>query len=152
MENYLVCYHPYLMFCFLRTTTFNNFSWFSYYLLTYLQMTDLHCCYLIFLDALYWLPTVEDENFVLLKLSSRFFHCWSESSPIPYPTFYLEVPSLEFPVVVQWDWWSLWCAGTQVLSLDQHSGLRVSRCCSSSLGCSYGWDLIPGLGTPYAVG
>ena len=47
--------------------------------------------------------------------------------------------------MAQWGGWCLGSLGTQVLSLVQHSGLRI-HCC-----CSCGWDLIPGLGTPYAM-
>ena len=40
----------------------------------------------------------------------------------------------------------------QVQSLAQHSGLRIWCCHSCSLGHSCGSNLIPGLGTPYALG
>ena len=36
----------------------------------------------------------------------------------------------------------------QVGYLAQHSGLWIRHCCS----CGYGSDLIPGPGTPYAMG
>ena len=51
------------------------------------------------------------------------------------------------PAVAQ-DQQCLGRAGTQVQSLVQHSGLRIQHWC----GCGYGSDLIPGPGTPYAVG
>ena len=43
-----------------------------------------------------------------------------------------------------WDQQCLGSARTQAPSLAQHSG--------SGLGLNYGWDLIPGLRTPYAMG
>ena len=43
-------------------------------------------------------------------------------------------------------------AGTQDPSPAQHSGLRIQRFCSCSLGCNFSWHLITGLGTPYATG
>ena len=52
------------------------------------------------------------------------------------------------PSVAQWDCQSLRRAGTGVQSPAWHSGSRIQR----SLGCNYGLDLIPGLGTPYATG
>ena len=42
--------------------------------------------------------------------------------------------------------------GTQVWSLAPCSGLRIPHCHSCGSGCNYSWDLIPGPGTPYAVG
>lgn len=33
-----------------------------------------------------------------------------------------------------------------------HGGLRIQCCHSCNFGCSYGLDLIPGLGAPYAAG
>ena len=33
-----------------------------------------------------------------------------------------------------------------------HGGLRIQCCHSCNFGCSYGLDLIPGLGAPYASG
>ena len=57
------------------------------------------------------------------------------------------------PAVVEQGWQCLGNAGMgmQIPSLAQHSGLRIWHCCSCSLGCSCGSDLIPGLGIPYAV-
>ena len=34
----------------------------------------------------------------------------------------------------------------------RHRGLRSWHCCSCALSRDYSWDLIPGPGTPYAVG
>ena len=56
------------------------------------------------------------------------------------------------PFLAQWDRWPLESAGSQVPSPLQHSGLRICHCHSCSLDCDCGLDLIPGLGTPYAVG
>ena len=50
------------------------------------------------------------------------------------------------------DQWYLWSPGTQVWSLTWHRGLRIRHCCSCSVGQNYSSDLIPGLGTPNAVG
>ena len=49
------------------------------------------------------------------------------------------------PAVVQWDQWYLGSSGMQVQSRARHSGLRIQRCCRC------GWNLIPGLGTPYTM-
>ena len=54
--------------------------------------------------------------------------------------------------MAQWDWQHLCNAKTQVQSLAQHGGLKDPTCPSCGVGCSCGLDLIPGLGTPYAVG
>ena len=54
--------------------------------------------------------------------------------------------------MVQWDWRCLGSAGSQVRSSDPHRGSRIRRCCSCSLGCDCGSDLIPDPETPYAVG
>ena len=54
--------------------------------------------------------------------------------------------------MVQQDQQHLGSPGMQVQSPAQHSGLRIWRCGSCSLGCNDGSDLIPGPGTPYAVG
>ena len=54
--------------------------------------------------------------------------------------------------MAQWDWWCLWNAGTQVRSLAWHSGLRIWHHHSCSIGHHRGSDLVPGLGTPYAMG
>ena len=54
--------------------------------------------------------------------------------------------SFGVPAVVQWNWQQLWSSGTQVQSPAHHSRLRIQRCCKCSV------DLIPGLGTPYAMG
>ena len=43
-------------------------------------------------------------------------------------------------------------AGTQVQSPAWHNGLRIWHCRSCGLGPNCGLDLIPGPGTPYAVG
>lgn len=40
----------------------------------------------------------------------------------------------------------------RVPSSIQHSGLKIQRCCSCSVGCNYGSHLIPGWGTPEAMG
>ena len=47
--------------------------------------------------------------------------------------------------MVLWDWQHLGSTGTQVRSLAWHSGLRIWCCCSCSLCCSGGSNLIPGL-------
>ena len=54
--------------------------------------------------------------------------------------------------MVQRDWWHLGSTATQVQSPAQHSGLRIRRCRSCSLGLDCSLDLIPGPGTPYATG
>ena len=41
--------------------------------------------------------------------------------------------------------------GTQVRFPAQHSGLRIWHCHNYSLGRDWGLDMIPGLGTPYAM-
>lgn len=56
------------------------------------------------------------------------------------------------PSVVQWDWWHLGNTGTQVWSLASHSGLRIPYCHSCSIVRSWGSDLNPDQGTPYAAG
>ena len=48
--------------------------------------------------------------------------------------------------------WHLGSTGTQVQSPARHSGLRIWHCGSSGLGHDCGSDLIPGPGTPYALG
>ena len=54
--------------------------------------------------------------------------------------------------VAQCDWQCLGSAGTQAGSQAQYSGLRIRHCCSCGLGCNYGSDLIPGLGTSICLG
>ena len=56
------------------------------------------------------------------------------------------------PAVVQRDGQCLGSAGTRVRHPAWHSGLRIQCCrhCSLVHGCDL--DLIPGLGSPYAVG
>ena len=56
------------------------------------------------------------------------------------------------PTVVQWDWWHLWSAGTQVISQAWHCGLRIQHYNSCGVGHNCGLDLIPVPGTPYAAG
>ena len=56
------------------------------------------------------------------------------------------------PAAAQWDWQHLGSPGMQVRSLAQHCGLTVRRVHSCDTGGNCGSDLIPGLGTPYAVG
>ena len=56
------------------------------------------------------------------------------------------------PAVAQQDQQHFGSAETEVWSPAWHSGLRIQRCCSWSLGDSCGLDLITGLGTPYAMG
>ena len=56
------------------------------------------------------------------------------------------------PAVAQRDWLGLCSTGMQVRSPAQHSGLRFQHCHSCGIGCNCGSDMIPGLGTPYAVG
>ena len=48
----------------------------------------------------------------------------------------------------QWDLSCLESPGVQIQSPAQHSRLRIQHCCS----CDLGSDLIPGSGTPYAMG
>ena len=54
--------------------------------------------------------------------------------------------------VSQWDQKHFGDTGTWVQSLAQNSGLRIHCCHRCSLVCSCGLDLIPGPGTPYAMG
>ena len=56
------------------------------------------------------------------------------------------------PTVAQQDQQSLGNTGIQVWSLAWHSGWRIWCCRSCSLGHSCRLDLIPGPGTPYALG
>ena len=56
------------------------------------------------------------------------------------------------PAVVQQDWRCLGSTGMQTGSLAQQSGLRIHHCRRCNLGRSCRWDLIPGPGTPYAIG
>ena len=56
------------------------------------------------------------------------------------------------PSVVKWDHWCLGSTGRQVPFLARHSGLRIRHYRSYGLGGNCGSDLIPGLGTPYALG
>ena len=55
-------------------------------------------------------------------------------------------------MVVQWDQQHLWSAGMQVRSPAWHSGLRIPHCHRYGLDHNCSSDLIPGLGTPYAMG
>ena len=52
------------------------------------------------------------------------------------------------PAGVQWDM-QLWDAGW--FPQPGHGGLRIQHCCSCDIGHNCGSDLIPGLGTPYAM-
>ena len=52
------------------------------------------------------------------------------------------------PAVAQWNQWYLWSSETQVQPPAWQSGLRI-QCCHSRR--NHGSDLIPGLGTPYAI-
>ena len=54
--------------------------------------------------------------------------------------------------MVQRDQQRLWNAGTRVQSPAPGSGLRACCCHGCGAGCDCGLDLIPGLGTPYAMG
>ena len=56
------------------------------------------------------------------------------------------------PAVAQRDWQPLGSAGTQVRSPAWHGGLRIWRCHSGSLAHTCSSDLIPGWGTPCALG
>ena len=47
---------------------------------------------------------------------------------------------------------NLWSARTQVQSLAWHSGLRILCCCHCGIGSNGSLHLIPGLGTPCAMG
>ena len=60
--------------------------------------------------------------------------------------------SLRVPTVAQQDQQCLWSAGMQVRIPAQHSGLRIWRCCTCSVGCNCGSHLIPDPGTLYASG
>ena len=53
--------------------------------------------------------------------------------------------------MLQWDWWHLGSAGTQVRPPAWRNGLRIQPCRSCGLGHNYGSDLISGPGTPYAL-
>ena len=59
---------------------------------------------------------------------------------------------LGIPTVTQRDQWHLWSTETQIQSLAQHSGLRILHCLSCDIGGNCISDLIPGPGTPYAMG
>ena len=59
---------------------------------------------------------------------------------------------LYFMGFINIDLWCLGSTGLNVRSPAQHSGLRIQHCCSCGLGRDCGLDLVPGLGTPYAVG
>ena len=50
---------------------------------------------------------------------------------------------------MQRDWWHLCSTSMQVPFLAQHGG--IWHCCSCGVGRNCGSELIPGLGTPYAV-
>ena len=63
-----------------------------------------------------------------------------------------EVLLAEVPSVVQQDWWPLGRAGMQVHSPAWHSGLSFQSFHSCGLGQDRGLNLIPGLGTPCAMG
>ena len=54
--------------------------------------------------------------------------------------------------VVQRDQQCFWSAGLWVWSLARQSRIRIQGCHSYGVGCSWDSDLIPGLGTPYALG
>ena len=54
--------------------------------------------------------------------------------------------------MAQLDWQHLCSTGMQVRSLAWHSGLRIRRCHICGLVYNSGSDLIPGPGTPYAMG
>ena len=54
--------------------------------------------------------------------------------------------------VVQCDWCCLYSSEMKVQSLAWHSGLRIWHCCSCSVDPHCSLDLIPGPGTPYALG
>ena len=56
------------------------------------------------------------------------------------------------PAMVLWDGWHLWNTGMQVWFPAWHSGLRIQRFLSCSVGRNCGRDLILGLGTPCATG
>ena len=56
------------------------------------------------------------------------------------------------PTLAQLDQQHLCITRTQAPSLARHSGLKTSRCCRCSLCCNCCLDLIPGQGTPQAMG
>ena len=77
------------------------------------------------------------------KTNTRWYHVCVEPK-IWHQSTYLGVPS-----VVQRDWWHLCSTSMQVPFLAQHGG--IWHCCSCGVGRNCGSELIPGLGTPYAV-
>ena len=54
--------------------------------------------------------------------------------------------------MAQWDQQHLEIIGMWVQSLTWHSGLEIWHCHNYGLVHSYGQELIPGLGAPYANG
>ena len=54
--------------------------------------------------------------------------------------------------MVEQDWQCLGSPRVQVRSPARHSGLRIRHCLSFNLGHDCISNLIPSLGTPYAVG
>ena len=54
--------------------------------------------------------------------------------------------------MAQQDWQYFGSPGTQVRFPARHDGLRIWHCHSYSLGRNCGLDLIPGQGTPEAMG
>ena len=90
----------------------------------------------------------------LLKVYSLDMHILLKE--IKYSTFIhslllsSKLQSLGVPTVARWDWQHLGSTGMQVRSPAQHSGLRIQCCHSCGIGCTWGLDLIPDPGTPYA--
>lgn len=57
-------------------------------------------------------------------------------------TYLIGKYSRGIPTVGQWDWWHLCSARTKVPDMAQWFK-RIQCCCSSSLGCKCGLDLVP---------
>ena len=69
-----------------------------------------------------------------------------------FTLYIFAIISNKVPAVAQQDLSHVESTGTQVGSLAWHNELRIWPCHSCGLGCSCASDLIPGLGTPYAMG
>ena len=66
--------------------------------------------------------------------------------------FRVQVVKIGVPALAQQDQWHLGDTGLQVLSLTLDTGLRNWHCQNFGLGADCGLDLIPGPGTPCAMG
>ena len=56
------------------------------------------------------------------------------------------------PAAAQRDQWQRWSPGMQVQFPAWQRGLRAWHCCCCGIGSNCSSNVIPGLGTPYAVG